>query len=96
MERRSFLQLSAVALSSRLKALADTPMPIARLGKSGLRVSRFTLGGSDRNSLRKPSTQPRATSVTITILGEMCRSGLKPAVELFISTFHLVQDLAWL
>jgi len=47
MERRSFLQLSAVALSSRLKALADTAMPMATLGKSGLQVSRFTLGGSD-------------------------------------------------
>jgi predicted aldo/keto reductase-like oxidoreductase len=44
MDRRSFL-ISSVALSTRLKALADTPVPMATLGKSGLRVSRITVGG---------------------------------------------------
>lgn len=43
MKRRTFLQVSSAALG--LKALAETPMPMARLGKSGLRVSRFTVGG---------------------------------------------------
>ena len=44
MNRRSFL-LSSAALSVQLNALADTPMPIATLGKTGLKVSRITLGG---------------------------------------------------
>jgi aryl-alcohol dehydrogenase-like predicted oxidoreductase len=38
MRRRTFLQLSAAAL-------AEAPMPMARLGKTGLKVSRFVLGG---------------------------------------------------
>lgn len=46
MKRRSFLQISTAALGSRVKLLAETPMPMATLGKSGLRVSRFTLGGA--------------------------------------------------
>lgn len=46
MERRTFLSLSAAAaLFADKKALADAPMPAATLGKSGLRVSKFTLGG---------------------------------------------------
>jgi predicted aldo/keto reductase-like oxidoreductase len=45
MDRRTFLQFSTVALSTELRALADAPMPMATLGKSGLRVSRITLGG---------------------------------------------------
>ena len=45
MDRRTFLQLSTAALSTELRALADTPMPMATLGKSGLRVSRITVGG---------------------------------------------------
>ncbi len=45
MQRRSFLQFPALALGSRLRLLAETPMPMATLGKSGLKVSRFTLGG---------------------------------------------------
>ncbi len=40
MNRRTFLQLS-----SAVAALADTPLPTAVLGKTGLRVTRFTLGG---------------------------------------------------
>jgi predicted aldo/keto reductase-like oxidoreductase len=39
MERREFLQLTAVA------AVAAAPMPMTTLGKSGLKVSRFVLGG---------------------------------------------------
>jgi aryl-alcohol dehydrogenase-like predicted oxidoreductase len=42
MKRRTFLQVSAAA---GLGTLADQPMPMATLGKSGLRVSRFCLGG---------------------------------------------------
>ena len=42
MERRTFLQTSALALGVSLEA---APMPMAKLGKSGLHVSRFTLGG---------------------------------------------------
>ncbi len=45
MQRRTFLQATAAALGTNLKALADAPMPMTTLGKSGLRVSRFTLGG---------------------------------------------------
>jgi predicted aldo/keto reductase-like oxidoreductase len=46
MRRRTFLQLSgSAAVSAQLQALADTPMPMATLGKSGLKVSKFTLGG---------------------------------------------------
>ena len=44
MDRRSFL-LSSAALGTQLKALAEAPMAMATLGKSGLRVSRMTLGG---------------------------------------------------
>ena len=45
MHRRTFLQLSSSALGVSLTALADAPMPMATLGKSGLRVSRLTVGG---------------------------------------------------
>lgn len=43
MRRRTFLQVSSAALSAT--ARADTPMPTATLGKTGLKVSKFTLGG---------------------------------------------------
>jgi uncharacterized protein len=45
MDRRTFLELSSLSLGSRLKVLAEAPMPMATLGKSGLHVSRFCLGG---------------------------------------------------
>jgi predicted aldo/keto reductase-like oxidoreductase len=45
MNRRTFLQLSSTAVGARLAALADTPLPTATLGKTQLRVTRFTLGG---------------------------------------------------
>lgn len=45
MERRQFLQATPLALGSAAKILADTPMPMTTLGKSGLKVSRFCLGG---------------------------------------------------
>lgn len=45
MKRRTFLQLPTVALGARLARAADMPMPMATLGKSGLPVSRFVLGG---------------------------------------------------
>ena len=46
MRRRTFLQLSgSAAVSAQLEALADSPIPTATLGKSGLKVTRFTLGG---------------------------------------------------
>lgn len=44
MDRRTFLQASA-ALSAATQLKADAPMPMKTLGKSGLSVSRFTLGG---------------------------------------------------
>jgi len=37
--------MSTAALALDPKALADTPMPMVTLGKSGLTVSKFTLGG---------------------------------------------------
>ena len=46
MNRRLFLQISSAALSTaQFKALAEAPMPVTTLGKSGLRVSRITVGG---------------------------------------------------
>lgn len=46
MKRRTFLQVSSAVLgSSAAKVLADAPMPMATLGKSGLQVSKFCLGG---------------------------------------------------
>lgn len=45
MERRVFLSLATAALATDKKALAAAPMPMATLGKSGLKVSKFTLGG---------------------------------------------------
>lgn len=45
MDRRNFLQVASAATGLSMKALADTPMPMGTLGKSGLKVSRFTLGG---------------------------------------------------
>src|SRR3712207_6050566 len=44
MDRRRFLQSTAVA-GIGISALADTPMPMTTLGKSGLKVSKFTLWG---------------------------------------------------
>jgi uncharacterized protein len=45
MERRDFLSLSAAALFLDKQALADTPMPMTTLGKSGLKVSKYCVGG---------------------------------------------------
>jgi predicted aldo/keto reductase-like oxidoreductase len=45
MRRRTFLQVSAAALGTSVTSLADAPMPMTTLGKSGLKISRFTLGG---------------------------------------------------
>ena len=41
MQRRTFLAVLGISA----KALADTPMPMTTLGKSGLHVSRYTVGG---------------------------------------------------
>jgi aryl-alcohol dehydrogenase-like predicted oxidoreductase len=45
MERRTFLQATSAAIGISAKALADMPMPSSVLGKSGLHVSKFCLGG---------------------------------------------------
>jgi aryl-alcohol dehydrogenase-like predicted oxidoreductase len=45
MRRRTFLELSSAGLGLNLKSLAQAPMPMVTLGKSGLRVSKFCLGG---------------------------------------------------
>lgn len=45
MKRRTFLQVSPLALGAAGQALADAPMPMTTLGKSGLKVSKFCLGG---------------------------------------------------
>ncbi|HWQ54494.1 MAG TPA: aldo/keto reductase [Bryobacteraceae bacterium] len=47
MDRRTFLEISSGALGT--KALADTPMPMSTLGRSGLRVSRLGVGGHHMN-----------------------------------------------
>src|ERR1035441_8529179 len=45
--RRQFLQASSSAvLAAELAAYADTPIPMAKLGKTGLKVTRITLGGA--------------------------------------------------
>lgn len=45
MERRTFLQMAPLSAAA-MKLLADTPMPMTTLGKSGLKVSRFVVGGA--------------------------------------------------
>lgn len=45
MNRRAFLQASAASAGLATRLSADAPMPMVTLGKSGLKVSRFTLGG---------------------------------------------------
>jgi predicted aldo/keto reductase-like oxidoreductase len=45
MKRRSFLQSSAAILGVHATAMAAGPMPMVTLGKSGLTVSKFCLGG---------------------------------------------------
>lgn len=45
MERRTFLQSAALTAAVRLETLADTPMPMTTLGKSGLKISRYVVGG---------------------------------------------------
>lgn len=47
MERRTFLSTAAVGLSvaARQRLAAESPMPMRTLGKSGLEVSHFCLGG---------------------------------------------------
>jgi len=58
-ERRSFLKLSTAALTvGPAFGAADGPMPMSMLGKTGMKVSRFCLGGyhiankSDENGVR--------------------------------------------
>jgi uncharacterized protein len=45
MNRRSFLHTTAAVLGTSVKILADTPMPMTTLGKTGLKISRYTVGG---------------------------------------------------
>ena len=45
MDRRSFLASTAATLGISAKMLADTPVPTETLGKSGLVVTKFCLGG---------------------------------------------------
>jgi len=45
MNRRKFLQISPLALGAASTLAADSPMPMTTLGKSGLKVSKFCLGG---------------------------------------------------
>ena len=59
MNRRQFLQASSSAvLAAELAAYADTPILMGTLGKTGLRVTRITLGGAhmrfgtEENALR--------------------------------------------
>ncbi|HEY1494639.1 MAG TPA: aldo/keto reductase [Candidatus Solibacter sp.] len=46
MNRREFLQVTSSAALAAEIARADTALPMATLGKSGLRVTRLTLGGA--------------------------------------------------
>jgi aryl-alcohol dehydrogenase-like predicted oxidoreductase len=47
MDRRRFLKVSSLACGGGLRLLAETPMPMTTLGKTGLRVSRIAMGGWD-------------------------------------------------
>jgi aryl-alcohol dehydrogenase-like predicted oxidoreductase len=47
MDRREFLQVSSMALGVNARLLADAPMPMTTLGKTGLHVSRIAVGGFD-------------------------------------------------
>lgn len=49
MRRRTFLQTAALSAAARMELLADTPMPTATLGKTGLKISRFVVGGYHMN-----------------------------------------------
>ncbi len=49
MRRRTFLQTAALSAAARMELLADTPMPTATLGRTGLRISRFVVGGYHMN-----------------------------------------------
>src|ERR1039458_9416320 len=47
MNRRQFLRTSSSAvLAAEIAAYADTPIPMGPLGKTGLQVTRITLGGA--------------------------------------------------
>lgn len=45
MNRRTFLQTAALSTAARPQLLADNPMPMATLGKTGLKISRYVVGG---------------------------------------------------
>ena len=45
MQRRTFLQTSALAAAAKLEILANEAMPMVTLGRAGLRISRITVGG---------------------------------------------------
>jgi aryl-alcohol dehydrogenase-like predicted oxidoreductase len=47
MDRRRFLKISSIAWGGGLRLLAETPMPMTTLGKTGLRVSKIAVGGWD-------------------------------------------------
>lgn len=49
MQRRTFIQTAALSAAARLQLLADSPMPMATLGKTGLKISRFVVGGYHMN-----------------------------------------------
>ena len=46
MQRRKFLQTTPLAIGASYAAFAEGVMPMAPLGRTGLNVSRFTLGGA--------------------------------------------------
>lgn len=45
MKRRTFIQASAALAATRLQVLADAPMPMSKLGNTGLTISRYAVGG---------------------------------------------------
>ncbi len=45
MDRRTFLHSTVAAAGTSVKALAEAAMPMTTLGKTGLRISRYTVGG---------------------------------------------------
>ncbi len=49
MKRREFLGSAALTAAARVRLLADEPMPMATLGKTGMLVSRYTVGGYHMN-----------------------------------------------
>jgi aryl-alcohol dehydrogenase-like predicted oxidoreductase len=76
MDRRHFLEVTAGTFALSRNSLASMPMPMSTLGKSGLTVSRYTLGGYHMR------VRGEANSI------EMIHRALDLGVNFFDSAWH--------